>query len=196
MRIRLVAAMFAPFLPIYAVDAVDGAAAAPADATDAAQSSSAPISEGAPEGNGDAKDAAAASSDDGQKENSDVASASSTEAGSADVPNADASPAESSSESDTSSSAQAALPAVDTAIVATPQGDAGGDPTPAVAIDVEDHAEAKDRFAGLMARLHRFESEAVDELKADLKAIATLLHLHSAASASAESTGDYKSSDL
>jgi septal ring factor EnvC (AmiA/AmiB activator) len=84
------------------------------------------------------------------------------------------------------------LPAVDTAVAGTPQ----GDPVPAVAIDVEDHAEAKDRFAGLMASLHRFESEAIDELKADLKAIATLLQLHTVASGKAESTGDYSSDDL
>lgn len=65
-----------------------------------------------------------------------------------------------------------------------------------VAIDAGDHAEAKERFAGLMARLYQFESESVDELKEDLKAIATLLHLHTAASGLAGATGDYKAGDL
>lgn len=58
------------------------------------------------------------------------------------------------------------------------------------------HAEAKDRFAGVLAKLHQFEDEALDELRADLVAIGTLLHLHSAASGTAQSTGDYKAADL
>ncbi|EIF30954.1 hypothetical protein BCh11DRAFT_06466 [Burkholderia sp. Ch1-1] len=65
-----------------------------------------------------------------------------------------------------------------------------------VEVAADAHAEAKDRFAGLMARLHKFENEAVDELKSDLMAIATLLHLHTNASASAATTGDYKPADL
>lgn len=199
MRVSLMLALLAPFLPMYAVDPSATALdpdALPADAASAAPAASAPAVEPAPEGNGDAADAGAPSSDDGQKESSDAASASSTEVGSAEAPNADASPAESSSESDTSSSAQSASPAADTADADTSLGDTAGDPTPAVAIDVEDHAEAKERFAGLMARLHRFENEAVAELKEDLKAIATLLHLHTVASGKAESTGDYASDDL
>lgn len=129
-------------------------------------------------------------------ESSPVSASSSLATDGGEAPNAGASDAASPSASDTSSSAQAALPAVDTGVSGTSQGDAAVDPTPAVHIDVEDHAEAKERFAGLMARIHKFEAEAIDELKADLKAIGTLLHLHSLASGQAEATGDYKASDL
>jgi len=65
-----------------------------------------------------------------------------------------------------------------------------------VEIATDSHAEAKDRFAGLLARLHQFENEAIDELRADLVAIGTLLHLHSKASTTAQTTGDYKAEDL
>ncbi|MFM0507667.1 hypothetical protein [Paraburkholderia sp. RL17-373-BIF-A] len=65
-----------------------------------------------------------------------------------------------------------------------------------VEIATGSHAEAKDRFAGLLARLHQFENEAIDELRADLVAIGTLLHLHSKASTTAQTTGDYKAEDL
>ena len=70
------------------------------------------------------------------------------------------------------------------------------EPAPPVVLDVEDHAEARDRFAGLMAKLHAFEHEAVEDLKADLHAIGLLLHLHSVASTAADATGDYKPEDL
>ncbi|WP_175023817.1 MULTISPECIES: hypothetical protein [Burkholderia] len=70
------------------------------------------------------------------------------------------------------------------------------DPLPHVAIDVEDHAEARERFAGLMAKLHFFENDTVEQLRNELRAIATLLHLHSVASGTADATGDYSSSDL
>ena len=70
------------------------------------------------------------------------------------------------------------------------------DPTPTVAIDVEDHAEARERFAGLMARLHGAEEDFVHALRNELDAIGTLLHLHSVASGKADATGDYSSSDL
>ncbi|MDN7913692.1 hypothetical protein [Burkholderia cepacia] len=80
---------------------------------------------------------------------------------------------------------------------AAPSGaDAQGDPLPHVAIDVEDHAEARERFAGLMAKLHFFENDTVEQLRNELRAIATLLHLHSVASGTADATGDYSSSDL
>jgi hypothetical protein len=74
--------------------------------------------------------------------------------------------------------------------------DAQGDPLPHVAIDIEDHAEARERFAGLMAKLHFFENDTVEQLRNELRAIATLLHLHSVASGTADATGDYSSSDL
>lgn len=90
--------------------------------------------------------------------------------------------------SDVASSALTASAGSDTA--------ATTDPVPPVLVDVEDHAEARDRFAGLMAKLHTFEDETVAELKADLHAIGTLLGLHSLASSSAETTGDYKPTDL
>ncbi|WKZ84179.1 hypothetical protein N5B55_10315 [Ralstonia pickettii] len=98
-------------------------------------------------------------------------------------------------------SSAADTPASDTASSATTAStDAGtaatDDPAPSVLLDVEDHAEARDRFAGLMAKLHAFEHEAVEDLKADLHAIGILLHLHSAASTTADATGDYKPADL
>lgn len=65
------------------------------------------------------------------------------------------------------------------------------------------HAEAKDRFAGVLAKLHQFEEnlhqfedEALNELRTNLIAIGTLLHLHSKASTTAQTTGDYKAGDL
>ncbi|MFP3652283.1 MULTISPECIES: hypothetical protein [Burkholderia] len=70
------------------------------------------------------------------------------------------------------------------------------DPTPAVSIDVEDHAEARERFAGLFVRLHGIEEDFVHALRNELNAIGTLLHLHSVASGKADATGDYSSSDL
>ncbi|WP_233343486.1 hypothetical protein [Burkholderia cepacia] len=70
------------------------------------------------------------------------------------------------------------------------------DPTPAVSIDVEDHAEARERFAGLLARLHGVEEDFVHALRNELNALGTLLHLHSVASGKADTTGDYNSSDL
>lgn len=79
---------------------------------------------------------------------------------------------------------------------ATASAAASSNEAPTVAVDVEDHAEARERFAGLMAKLHQFEHEAVADLKEDLRAIATLLHLHSTASGMAEATGDYKPEDL
>lgn len=65
-----------------------------------------------------------------------------------------------------------------------------------VVVDADAHSEAKDRFAGILAALHRFEEDSVETLKAELRAIGTLLHLHSAASSQADATGDYKPSDL
>ncbi|MDR8102461.1 hypothetical protein KPB04_12055 [Burkholderia cenocepacia] len=125
--------------------------------------------------------------------------------------------------SDTSSSAAPALLSGDTAAAGVPQGDAGNgagiesaapatsesnaalsgdagtaavDPLPAVSIDVEDHAEARERFAGLFVRLHGVEEDFVHALRNELNAIGTLLHLHSVASGKADATGDYSSSDL
>ncbi|WP_176048160.1 hypothetical protein [Burkholderia sp. BCC1644] len=70
------------------------------------------------------------------------------------------------------------------------------DPTPAVSIDVEDHAEARERFAGLLTQLHEREEDFVHALRNELNAIGVLLHLHTVASGKAETTGDYSSSDL
>lgn len=70
------------------------------------------------------------------------------------------------------------------------------DPLPAVSIDIEDHAEARERFAGLFVRLHGIEEDFVHALRNELNAIGTLLHLHSVASGKADATGDYSSSDL
>ncbi|WP_241300782.1 hypothetical protein [Burkholderia cenocepacia] len=113
--------------------------------------------------------------------------------------------------SDTSSSAAPASLSDDTAAAGGSQGDSGEptaladtdftaphvtDPTPAVSIDVEDHAEARERFAGLFVRLHGIEDDFVHALRNELNAIGSLLHLHSVASGKADATGDYSSSDL
>ncbi|MCW3581728.1 hypothetical protein K6Y74_01705 [Burkholderia cenocepacia] len=124
---------------------------------------------------------------------------------------------------DTSSSAAPASLSGDIAAAGVPQGDAGNgagvesaapatsdsnaalsggagtavaDPLPAVSIDVEDHAEARERFAGLLAQLHEREEDFVHALRNELNAIGALLHLHSVASGKADATGDYSSSDL
>jgi hypothetical protein len=65
-----------------------------------------------------------------------------------------------------------------------------------VVVDAGAHAEARDRFAGMLAALHQFEEDSVEKLKEELRAIGTLLHLHSSASSQADATGDYKSGDL
>lgn len=102
--------------------------------------------------------------------------------------------------SEVSGQDSAAALAGDTSSLAT---DANGTPIvqiPAagdtVNVPVDSHAEAKDRFAGLLAKLHQFEEEVADELREDLIAIGTLLHLHSKASTNAGATGDYKAGDL
>jgi len=102
--------------------------------------------------------------------------------------------------SEVSGQDSAAALAGDTSSLAT---DANGTPIvpiPAagdtVNVPVDSHAEAKDRFAGLLAKLHQFEEEVADELREDLIAIGTLLHLHSKASTNANATGDYKAGDL
>ncbi|MGN8062790.1 hypothetical protein ACTJK4_14120 [Ralstonia sp. 22111] len=106
-----------------------------------------------------------------------------------------------SGESVAAASSAADTPASDTASsVTTASTDAGtvgtDDPLPAVAIDVEDHAEARERFAGLMAKLHAIEDEVIAEVKAELHTIGTLLHLHSVASTQADATGDYTPENL
>lgn len=119
-------------------------------------------------------------------------------------------------ESDISSSAAPASLSSDTAAAGTRHGDdatiisaeqvslvapavdvsAVADPTPTVTIDVEDHAEARERFAGLLARLHGAEEDFAHALRNELNALGTLLHLHTVASGKADATGDYSSSDL
>ncbi|WP_261534723.1 hypothetical protein [Burkholderia multivorans] len=95
-------------------------------------------------------------------------------------------------------SAGSAAPATSesSAALSSDAGTAVVDPTPAVSIDVEDHAEARERFAGLMARLHGVEEGFVQAVRQELHAIGTLLHLHTVASGKADATGDYSSSDL
>ncbi|WP_227242419.1 hypothetical protein [Paraburkholderia caribensis] len=67
---------------------------------------------------------------------------------------------------------------------------------PTVAVDVEDHAEARERFAGILAKLHSLEDAVIDEIRDELHALGSLLHLHTAASGQATATGDYKPEDL
>jgi hypothetical protein len=102
--------------------------------------------------------------------------------------------------SEVSGQDSAAALAGDTSSLAT---DANGTPIVPIApagdtvnVPVDSHAEAKERFAGLLAKLHQFEEEVADELREDLIAIGTLLHLHSKASTNAGATGDYKAGDL
>ncbi|UVS95660.1 hypothetical protein [Burkholderia glumae] len=75
-------------------------------------------------------------------------------------------------------------------------GSAAADQLPAVSFDVEDHAEARERFAGALAALHGIEGDAAAALSAELDAIGTLLHLHSFASSQAGATGSYSPADL
>ncbi|QTD90817.1 hypothetical protein [Burkholderia anthina] len=165
--------------------------------------------------------AAAASTGDAAATQAEVGA--STTAGESGEAEAAASNAANAPESDTSSSAAPASLSGDTAATGAQQGDAGNganvdpaatatsesnaalsgdagtaaaDPTPTVSIDVEDHAEARERFAGLMARLHDAEEDFVHALRNELNEIGTLLHLHSVASGKADATGDYSSSDL
>lgn len=99
--------------------------------------------------------------------------------------------------SDISSSAAHASRSTDSAAGAVGDEHASfADPAPTVGIDVEDHAEARERFAGLMAKIHELEGASVDELKLELHAIGELLHLHSLASHQAAQTGSYSPSDL
>ncbi|SKC78377.1 hypothetical protein SAMN05445504_2385 [Burkholderia sp. CF099] len=78
-----------------------------------------------------------------------------------------------------------------TASAAASSGDA-----PTVAVDVEDHAEARERFAGILAKLHSLEDAVIDEIRNELHTLGSLLHLHTAASGQATATGDYKPEDL
>lgn len=103
---------------------------------------------------------------------------------------ADAAASGGATESAVASSADAPAPTAAASTAPT------NDDTGKVEIAADSHAEAKDRFAGLLARMHQFEHEAIDELRADLVAIGTLLHLHSKAATTAQTTGDYKAADL
>ncbi|WP_186260376.1 hypothetical protein [Burkholderia gladioli] len=71
-----------------------------------------------------------------------------------------------------------------------------GDPLPTVSIHIENHAEARERFAGVLAALHGIEGDAAAALRAEFDAIGTLLHLHSFASSQAGATGSYSPADL
>jgi hypothetical protein len=153
-------------------------------------------------------------------EDHDAADAPASDAG---EPSGDASAAAAGRESDTSSSAAPASLSGDTAVAGAQQGNegnvasvesgvpvtsgsnaalsssagtAGADPLPAVSIDVEDHAEARERFAGLMASVHALEHEIADGIRLELRKIGELLHLHTVASGKADATGNYDASDL
>ncbi|VVE82862.1 hypothetical protein PSP31121_04005 [Pandoraea sputorum] len=68
-----------------------------------------------------------------------------------------------------------------------------------VTIPADSHAGAVERFAGLhafIAKVEGIEAAALVRLREGLNEIGDLLGLHSKASAKAESTGDYKASDL
>lgn len=185
----IIAAVIGLSQAMYMIDPADAAGAlAPQPNAAAPDQNAAPVSTGSAgteAGNESAQAAGDPSSSDGQSASSDAAPASSGEAGEGV---AAASIAADTPASDTASSAQGASTGGDTAGSAT---DAH-----TVAIDVEDHVEARDRFAGMMAKLHAFEHEAVEDLRADLRAIGELLHLHSVAASTAETTGTYKPSDL
>jgi len=187
MRTRSIIASLLGFAqPVFAIDpsesAIDQALAtaatdaAAAPASDAGESNDgAPVAAGAPESGTFSSAAPASLSSDTEA----------TDAQQGDVGN-DGANVESAATATSESNAELSRDA----------GTAAADPTPAVSIDVEDHAEARERFAGLMAKLHGLEREAAEYLRAELRAIGTLLHLHSVASGKADATGDYSSSDL
>jgi hypothetical protein len=206
----LMAAMFAAF-PFYMAD--ETASAAPGEDPNAGASAAAASQEsdttqsattattGSDTGGTAADDAgnasaATASSDTSSTSQATDATQTTGEAGNA-AAGADASTG--ATVSAAASSGNTFVP-IDPPIVLLNTADAGSAPlnenTGKVEIATDSHAEAKDRFAGLLARLHQFENEAIDELRADLVAIGTLLHLHSKASTTAQTTGDYKAEDL
>lgn len=137
----------------------------------------------------------------------------------ADAPNASgASSAASESASDTSSSAAAApaaagIEAAPAASTTEPPAkvvpnaaalhvDANGTPIPVyvpvgdtVNVSAASHAEAKERFAGLLAKLYSSQATPGD-VRDELLALGTLLHLHSTASNQAALTGQYKAGDV
>lgn len=156
-----------------------------------------------------ATDAAAAAASDAGESSGDAPAAA---GGRASGTSSSAAPASLSSDTAAAGAQQGDAPAVLTAPVMTQDEIAAAtaaltaapatlmpleaDPLPSVSIDVEDHAEARERFAGLLARLHGVEEDFVHALRNELNALGTLLHLHSVASGKADTTGDYSSSDL
>lgn len=119
-----------------------------------------------------------------------------TDTAAAAEPAADAEPAAADASTDAAAATETA-PVVDQTTDVTPEPTAPvNENTGKVEVEADSHAEAKDRFAGLLAKLHQFEQDTVDELRTELLAIGTLLHLHSKASTDAVVTGDYKATDL
>ncbi|CAG4887925.1 hypothetical protein [Paraburkholderia saeva] len=169
MRKSIISVLFLAALPLHMSD-VEAAASAGEPAPDAAGATSAPA------------DAVAATPDV------------------AEDPNVAVSPADAAPESASASSAQTAPTDAATGTTATPSVDAAAAPTNddtgKVEIAADSHAEAKDRFAGLLATLGNIEHELVDSIRGELLALGTLLHLHSTASVSAQTTGDYQASDV
>jgi hypothetical protein len=166
MRKSLIIAMLGAALPLFMSDDVNSAAPLPDDVG----SDAAPNSGDATEG--DATSSAPAVTDDGTT----VAAEQSTDtAASADTTSADVGEqAADATDSDTAPAAPSSS---------------------AVEIAADSHSEAKDRFTSLMAKLHQFEQDTIEELREDLHAIGVLLHLHSAASDQAEQTGDSQPGD-
>lgn len=198
LRKSLLLSAMAAALPFYMSDETAGGASsedpnAGASAADASQESG--TTQSATNATGDSATGATAEAA-GEAGNGEADAAASTGAtASAAASNSDAPVL-----SEVSGQDSAAALAGDTSSLAT---DANGTPIVPIApagdtvnVPVDSHAEAKDRFAGLLAKLHQFEEEVADELREDLIAIGTLLHLHSKASATAGATGDYKAGDL
>ncbi|WP_369053407.1 hypothetical protein [Burkholderia gladioli] len=187
-RSILLRAMLGAALPLFATEEAPASAGAPA--TDAA--AGAASAEG--ELSGGASAAADAPGNDTSSSAAPVSLSGGTEAegaqqgdalgertdGAANASNAGAAPSD------------ASLTGMQTSSALSPT----ADPLPTVSIDIEDHAEARERFAGLKAKLSAFDNDVVTALRAELDAIGTLLLLHTFASSQAGATGTYSPADL
>lgn len=205
MRKSLIMVALAAALPFHMSD-VNAAAASAEDpnagaspAADAVESASESSATNAPDGD------ATGTTDVPRDDVGDAGNASAPDAdastGAADAAQSEAAPvgdAGNASSVDASGSASPDVEQPGVEVSATESADAApiNEDTGKVEVAADSHAEAKDRFAGLLTKIHALESDSVEDLRAELLAIGTLLHLHSKASTDAALTGDYKATDL
>ncbi|KVN25622.1 hypothetical protein WJ63_15950 [Burkholderia pyrrocinia] len=195
----LLAALLGIAQPLYMADLAASAVDQPIAPDD--HDAAAPAASDAGESNADAPVVADAPASDTSSSAAPASLSSGTAA--ADALHGDAPEVATSGEADAASAAADPSTAPSSGAASSTQttpasnlGTSGDDPTPTVSIDVEDHAEARERFAGLMAKLRGIEHEAAEYVRAELRELGTLLHLHTVASGKADATGDYSSSDL